>query len=102
MKTFMRSAIVGAAFAATACLALAQDVQERVIKFGHLNHTDHPVSLGVKKFGELLAAKSGGKLKVQEFPSNQLGNEMQQQAALQGGVQEMSAPATTSPRGPCC
>ncbi len=99
MKTFMRSAIVGAALAATACLALAQDVQERVIKFGHLNNTDHPVSMGVKKFGELLAAKSGGKLKVQEFPSNQLGNEMQQQAALQGGVQEMSAPATTSLAG---
>ena len=99
MKTFMRSAIVGAALAAAACLALAQDVQERVIKFGHLNNTDHPVSMGVKKFAELLAAKSGGKLKVQEFPSNQLGNEMQQQAALQGGVQEMSAPATTSLAG---
>ena len=81
MKTFMRSAIVGAALAATACLALAQDVQERVIKFGHLNNTDHPVSMGVKKFAELLAAKSGGKLKVQEFPPIQLGNGMQQQAA---------------------
>ena len=42
---------------------------------------DHPVSLGVKKFAELLAAKSGGKLKVNEFPSNQLGNELQQQSA---------------------
>ncbi|MBP6900782.1 MAG: TRAP transporter substrate-binding protein [Burkholderiaceae bacterium] len=72
---------------------------ERVIRFGHLNNTDHPVSLGVKKFAELLAAKSGGKLKVQEFPSSQLGNELQQQSALQGGVQQMSAPATTSLAG---
>jgi TRAP-type C4-dicarboxylate transport system substrate-binding protein len=56
--------------------------------------------MGVKrKFAEILAAKSGGKLKVQEFPSNQLGNEMQQQSALQGGVQEMTAPATTSLAG---
>ena len=38
-------------------------------------------------------------MKVQEFPSSQLGNEMQQQSALQGGVQEMSAPATTSLAG---
>jgi TRAP-type transport system periplasmic protein len=53
----------------------------------------------VKRFAELLAAKSGGKLKVQEFPASQLGNEMQQQSALQGGVQEMSAPATTSLAG---
>jgi tripartite ATP-independent transporter DctP family solute receptor len=74
-------------------------VQERVIKFGHLNNADHPVSMGVKRFGELLAAKSGGKLKVHEFPASQLGNEMQQQSALQGGVQEMSAPATTSLAG---
>ena len=73
--------------------------EERLIRFGHLNNTDHPVSMGVKKFAELVAAKSGGKIKVQEFPSSTLGNEMQQQSALQGGVQEMSAPATTSLAG---
>ena len=79
--------------------AQAQDSQEKIIKFGHLNNTDHPVSMGVKRFAELVAAKSGGKLKVQEFPSSTLGNEMQQQSALQGGVQEMTAPATTSLAG---
>ena len=82
-----------------ASLASAQDIQERTIKFGHLNNADHPVSFGVKRFAELLSAKSGGKFKVQEFPASQLGNEMQQQSALQGGVQEMSAPATTSLAG---
>jgi tripartite ATP-independent transporter DctP family solute receptor len=73
--------------------------QERVIRFGHLNNADHPVSFGVKRFAELLATKSGGKMKVMEFPASQLGNEMQQQSALQGGVQQMSAPATTSLAG---
>ncbi|MES2993334.1 MAG: TRAP transporter substrate-binding protein [Pseudomonadota bacterium] len=81
---------------AAAALAQAQDIQERTIRFGHLNNTDHPVSMGVKKFAELVAAKSGGKITVKEFPANQLGNEMQQTSALQGGVQEMQAPATTS------
>ncbi|RYF17729.1 MAG: TRAP transporter substrate-binding protein [Comamonadaceae bacterium] len=98
MKAIAHAAAAGALLLASLA-ASAQDVQERTIKFGHLNNTDHPVSMGVKRFAELLAAKSGGKLKVQEFPSNQLGNEMQQQAALQGGVQEMSAPATTSLAG---
>ena len=83
----------------TSLSAYAQDFQERTIKFGHLNNPDHPVSLGVKRFAEVLAAKSGGKMKVQEHPASQLGNEMQQQSALQGGVQEMSAPATTSLAG---
>ncbi|WP_354005135.1 TRAP transporter substrate-binding protein [Ramlibacter cellulosilyticus] len=99
MKAFIRSALACALLAGVAAGASAQDIQERTIKFGHLNNTDHPVSMGVKKFAEILAAKSGGKLKVQEFPSNQLGNEMQQQSALQGGVQEMTAPATTSLAG---
>lgn len=84
---------------AAAALAQAQDIQERTIRFGHLNNTDHPVSMGVKKFAELVAAKSGGKITVKEFPANQLGNEMQQTSALQGGVQEMQAPATTSLAG---
>jgi tripartite ATP-independent transporter DctP family solute receptor len=77
-------------------VAPAQDIQERVIRFGHLNNPDHPVSAGVKKFAEIVAAKSGGKMQVKEFPSNQLGSEQQQTSALQGGVQEMQAPATTS------
>ena len=38
-------------------------------------------------------------IKVQEFPSSQLGNELQQQAALQGGVQEMLVASTTSLNG---
>lgn len=99
MKSIFRAALLGAFIAGGAAGAGAQDAQERVIKFGHLNNADHPVSMGVRKFAEILAAKSGGKLKVQEFPASQLGNEMQQQSALQGGVQEMSAPATTSLAG---
>jgi tripartite ATP-independent transporter DctP family solute receptor len=103
LRTLYRSlAAAGLTLAAALALptsAAAQDAQERVIRFGHLNNADHPVSFGVKRFAELLAAKSGGKMKVQEFPASQLGNEMQQQSALQGGVQQMSAPATTSLAG---
>ena len=79
--------------------ASAQDIQERTIKFGHLNNPGHPTSTGVLKFAELIAAKTGGKFKVQEFPSSQLGNELQQQSAVQGGVQEMLVASTTSLAG---
>lgn len=80
-------------------VANAQDIQERTIKFGHLNNVGHPTSLGTQRFAELVAAKSGGKLKVQEFPASALGSDMQQQSALQGGAQEMVAPSTTSLAG---
>ena len=82
-----------------ATLVQAQDIQERTIRFGHLNNTDHPTSWGVKKFAEIVAAKSGGKITVKEFASSQLGNELQQQSALQGGVQEMLVASTTSLTG---
>jgi len=96
--TWTRFALV-LSFAALGSAATAQDIQERTIKFGHLNNPDHPTSLGVKKFAELVAAKSGGKIKVTEFPSSQLGNELQQQSALVGGVQEMLVASTTSLAG---
>jgi TRAP-type transport system periplasmic protein len=90
--------LLGFAVAALAVASgpAAAQVQERTIRWGHLNNTDHPVSKGVQKFTELVAAKSGGKLKVREYPANQLGSEMQQQSALRAGTQEMQSPATTS------
>ena len=96
---FKSFALAGAVVAAAAiCVgpAAAQNVQERTIRWGHLNNTDHPVSKGVQKFTEIVAARSGGKIKVKEYPANQLGSEMQQQSALRAGTQEMQSPATTS------
>ena len=96
-KAQIAVALIGAALTlAAARPAVAQDIQERTIRWGHLNNTDHPVSKGVQKFAEIVAAKSGGKIKVREFPANQLGTEMQQQSALRAGTQEMQSPATTS------
>ena len=96
-----RSVLFGAVVATASLLQLPANaqVQERVIRWGHLNNTDHPVSFGVQKVAELLAAKSGGKLKIREFPSSQLGNEMQQQSAVRGATQEMFSASTTSLAG---
>ncbi len=99
MKTKLKQLIAAVSLLTAGGMALAQDIQERTIRFGHLNNTDHPTSTGVKKFAELVAAKSGGKLTVKEFPSSQLGNELQQQSALQGGVQEMLVASTMSLAG---
>jgi len=99
MKSKLIRLVAMLSLLATGGVALAQDIQERTIRFGHLNNADHPTSTGVKKFAEIVAAKSGGKIKVTEYPSSQLGNELQQQSALQGGVQEMLVASTTSLAG---
>src|SRR6478672_9658117 len=93
----MKFSAITAAIAITLLTVPASaQVQERTIRWGHLNNPDHPVSLGVQKFAEILAAKSGGKLKVREFAASQLGNEMQMQSALRGGTQEIISASTTS------
>jgi len=90
--------LIGASLC-VASLAHADDVQKRTIRWGHLLNKDHPLSAGVQKFAELAAKKSGGKFKVREFPSSQLGSELQQQSALQGGSQEMMSAATSTLAG---
>ena len=57
MEMKMSAIVIGAALGLAALmgssgLASAQDVQERTIRWGHLNNTDHPVSMGVQKFAE--------------------------------------------------
>ena len=92
MKRFAVFAAV--LFAAQA--AWAQDIQERTIRWGHLQPKDHPVSAGTNKFAQIVEQKSGGRIKVKEFPNSALGSELQQQAALQGGTQEMMSASTTT------
>lgn len=99
MKNRTPSILLSCLFAglmASSSAMAADDIQQRTIRFGHLNNLDHPISAGVKKFAEIVGAKSGGKIQVKEYPSNQLGTEQQQTQALRGGTQEMQSPATTS------
>src|SRR4030081_506693 len=84
LSKILSAALLGGAL----FVGAASAQEERTIRWGHLNNTDHPVSFGVQKFAEILLAKSGGKLKIREFASSQLGNELQPQSALRGGTQE--------------
>lgn len=89
-----RSLITLAALAA-ACAGASAQIQERTIRFGHVVQPGHPIALGIQKFGEIVAAKSGGKIKVQELGGGTVGGEAQQLSATQGGVQDMTMPSAT-------
>ena len=86
MKTKLIKLAAMLGLVAATSVALAQDIQERTIKFGHLNNTDHPTSMGVKKFAEIVAQKSGGKMKVNLFPGSILGSDAASVSAVQGGT----------------
>jgi TRAP-type transport system periplasmic protein len=74
--------------------AIAADLQERSIKLGIGLAETHPQGLGVKKFAELVENKSGGKMKVKNYYSGSIGDDLRMVSALQGGVQEMTIPST--------
>lgn len=88
MIRFARRAVLTAvAVAALAAAGLAQ-AQERSFKFALQNPKGHPLEIGAQKFAELVAAKSGGKMKVNVFPGGTLGGDAQNVSALQGGTIE--------------
>ena len=78
------------AFAALVPLAAAhaQDIKERSFKLALQNPKGHPLATGAEKFAELVAAKSGGKFKVNVFPGGTLGGDAPNVSALQGGTIE--------------
>ncbi|WP_119153531.1 TRAP transporter substrate-binding protein [Caldimonas tepidiphila] len=81
---------VGAAALLPVTAALAQDIKERTIKFAFQNQKGHPQEMGAQKFAELVAQKSGNKIKVRLFPGGTLGGDLQTVSALQGGTVEMT------------
>jgi tripartite ATP-independent transporter DctP family solute receptor len=85
MKRLMLKTLVAAAALAIAGVAAAQD---RTFKFALQNPKGHPLEIGANKFAELVAAKSGGKLKVNIFPGGTLGGDAANVSALQGGTIE--------------
>ena len=87
LKTLL-AAVAATAFSAAATQALAQ---ERTIKFANQNSKGHPIVQGMEKFAELVATKSGGKIKVNLFPGGTLGSDQANVSALQGGTLEMAA-----------
>lgn len=68
-----------------ALLACNEEKSGKTLYFAHSLPQSHPVHQGALKFKEILAQKSGGKLKVKLFPDAQLGSEREVLELLQIG-----------------
>src|SRR5262245_37683886 len=83
-----KSAVVLALAAFVAAAASAQDT--RTLRFTAASNKGHPQVQGVEKFAELVAQKSGGKIKIQAFPGGTLGPDLQVVSAMQGGTIDLN------------
>jgi tripartite ATP-independent transporter DctP family solute receptor len=72
-------------------LAEAQgQIQTRTLRFPSASNRGHPQVLGVEKFAEIVARKSGGKITVRPFPGGTLGPDLQVVSAMQGGTIDLN------------
>jgi TRAP-type transport system periplasmic protein len=91
-RSMIKSLVALAALSSVSLFGSAHaQVSERTFKFGLQNPKGHPLEQGATKFAEIVAARSGGKIKVNVFPGGTLGGDAQTVSALQGGTVEITA-----------
>jgi tripartite ATP-independent transporter DctP family solute receptor len=71
---FLSGVFAGGRKEAASGTAEKQSVKTEVIKFSSPQAPDHPATIGALKFAEIVNNESGGRLKAEVFPANQLGN----------------------------
>ena len=88
---FKRRTLATALAAASLLFATSAFAQfaDRTIKFTNGVNEDHPVGIGVKKMQEVLAAKTGDKMKITDFWGGAAGGDLPATQALRAGTQEM-------------
>jgi len=77
-------------------LATNAFAETKTLKLGHaLPGGDHPYQQGAEKFAELVAAKTGGRYKIQVFNSGQLGGERDMVEGLKIGTIDLVIAASS-------
>lgn len=71
----------------------------RILKLGHGLDTSHPVHEAMIYMGELIEEKSGGKMRLQVYPNQQLGSERELVELLQIGSLSMTKVSTAAMEG---
>jgi tripartite ATP-independent transporter DctP family solute receptor len=92
MKRFARilALSVGVIFLLTGTLMAA----EVTLKLGHIADPQNPYAQGAQKFADLVAEKSGGTIKVEVYPSSQLGNQRDLVEGLTLGTLDLTMTST--------
>lgn len=99
IKCFSKLSLALAVAMMVALAAAPAFAQQVVLKAGHVLSPVHPYHVGMEKFAELVAAKTGGQVKVEVFHSAQLDNERELVEALQMGTTDVCLISTAPMAG---
>ena len=95
-RTFLLNVALLTVFILTAAGIDSGICQEKTVslKLGHAVAPEHPYHLGAVKFAELIAQRTGNKVKIDVYPSTQLGNERDMVEGLQLGTMDLVVTST--------
>lgn len=82
----LMAAGVLAAFLAPPGSAGAAEIREHNFRFASAQTSEHPFTIAAQRFGEIIAQKSGGKMKPKLYAGATLGGDAQVISSLQGGT----------------
>jgi tripartite ATP-independent transporter DctP family solute receptor len=94
-----RKLLLGACMALLLAVPLSSRAQAKDLNAGTMLPPEHLSTMMLRKFSDSLAAKSGGKLKMQVHHSGVLGADLQMQSQLQAGTQDVMAAGTPTLAG---
>jgi len=86
---FARRATVALALAAALASGSSQAQTTTELSLGHVNPTDYQYHIAAVAFAKEVAARSGGTMKVNLFPSAQLGGEVKMIQGTRTGTQDL-------------
>lgn len=94
-RGFMKASLAAGATAALGIGGTASAQQTRTLKFGHMLPPDQIHHKAIAMFGDELAKASGGKMKLDIFPSSQMGSIAEMLQSVQAGslTMTMAVPA---------
>ncbi|MBD5655445.1 MAG: TRAP transporter substrate-binding protein [Candidatus Eremiobacteraeota bacterium] len=91
-NSFVRAAAGSAAvFASIGILRFPADAAEFTLKFGCDLAPDHPTNVGARDVATKVRTQTNGRVDIQVFPANQLGNDQQMLSQLRAGAMQLMA-----------
>jgi len=91
-RKFIKSSIGVAGLALAAPYVTRAAAAPMTLRFAHFGAEDHPSNIAAKQFASRVEARTGGAIKIQIFPNNQLGGPPEQAQQIKLGTVDMGLP----------
>ena len=91
-RTFLKNSMGVAGLALAAPYVTRAAAAPLTLRFAHFGAEDHPSNIAAKQFASRVETRTGGAIRIQIFPNNQLGGPPEQAQQIKLGTIDMGLP----------